>query len=80
MVVIYMAYKRELLNTLLKALGILIVPIGKKIYERTFSASTLKILDYFEKKQSLTSTIYIPYAVAITTGSVLVLSGTLGNF
>ncbi|MBO1265987.1 prepilin peptidase [Proteiniclasticum sp. SCR006] len=80
MVVLYMTYKKELGNTLLKAVGILLIPLGKRIYEKTFSPKILKMVSYFENKQSRSSAVYIPYAVAIATGSILVLFGAFVNF
>lgn len=80
MVILYMAYKKELGYTLFKAVGILMIPLGKKIYERTFSPKILKMVSYFENKQSRSSAVYIPYAVAIATGSILVLFGAFVNF
>lgn len=80
MVILYMSYKKELGNTLLKAVGILIVPIAKVVYQKTFSPKIEKVINYFEKKKSSANSIYIPYAVAIATGSMLVLSGAFGNF
>lgn len=80
MVILYMAYKKELANTLIKATGILIVPLAKSIYKKTFSPKIERVLRYFEQKKSSVSTIYIPYAVAIATGSILVLLGAFGDF
>jgi len=80
MVVIYMTYKKELGNTLLKAVGILVLPIAKKIYQKTFSPKLNGIIQYFEQKKTLENPIYIPYAVAIAAGSILVLFGTFENF
>lgn len=80
MVILYMAYKKKLGNTLLKALGILIVPIAKSIYKKTFSPKLERVIHYFEQKKTSSTSIYIPYAVAIATGSMLVLFGAFGNF
>lgn len=80
MVILYMLYKRQLGSTLLKTVGLILVPLAKGIYGRTFSPRVERFIRYFEKQKSISNPTYIPYAVAIASGSMLVLLGAFGNF
>lgn len=80
MVILYMLYKRQLGNTLLKTLGLILVPLVKGIYAKTLSPRVKKFISYFEQLESINNPTYIPYAVAIASGSLLVLFGAFGNF
>ena len=76
-VIIYMIYKKKMKTTLLRMFGLIIMPAAKYIYTHSGNSHARKAYDYFEKQKNDSVPIYIPYAVPISIGTFLVLTGAI---
>lgn len=79
MVVIYAIYKKQLLKTILNMFGLIIKPIARIIYLNTGNKRAGKLFNFFEKANRDHSELYIPYAIPIAVGSLVVLANDIFN-
>lgn len=79
MVIIYAIYKKQMLKTIINMFGILLKPIAKVIYLNTNNGLSQKVFNYFENTKLEHSDLYIPYAVPITVGTIIVLVSSIFN-
>ena len=78
-VIVYMIYKKKMKTTLLRMFGLIIRPAAKYIYIRSGNSRARKAYEYFENQKNNSEPIYIPYAVPISIGTFLVLSGAFSH-
>ena len=79
MVIIYALYKRQMLKTIINMFGLIINPLAKLIYLNTGNKNAEKLSNYFEKVKSNHTELYIPYAIPIALGTMLVLVNDIFN-
>ena len=79
MVVVYIIYKRQFIKTMINMFGIIIKPFAKVIYLNTGNKIAKKIFDFFEGVKQKSLELYIPYAIPIAIGAILVLIGSYNN-
>ena len=72
-VIIYMIYKGNLKNTFINVLGLVVKPIAKIVFSATGNSKSYKYVQYFEQHKLKNGNDYIPYALAIALGSMIVL-------
>jgi len=72
-VIVYMIYARGLKNTIINTIGLLIKPIANWIFNVSGNKTANKLIQYFEKNKLEKGNYYIPYALAIAAGSLVVL-------
>lgn len=72
-VILYMFYKGGMKLTLINAISLGISPLSKWIFKVTGNQTAFKISQYFEKKKTGRKNDYIPYALAIFAGTLIVL-------
>lgn len=70
-------YHRKIGRILLAAVGFVLVPAGRFLYQKSGNELILKIITFFQKYQFDKKKEYIPYGVAIAIGTLLVLSGAV---
>ncbi len=72
-VIVVMIYKGGLKNTIINAFGLLIKPIANWILKVSRNKTANKLIQYFENNKLEKGNYYIPYALAIAAGSLIVL-------
>lgn len=79
MVIVYVIYKKQLLQTFINMFGIMIRPFAKMIYLNSGNKLVKKVYDFFESVKQKNSDLYIPYAIPISVGSIGILVGSIFN-
>lgn len=72
-VIIMAIYEKRLMEMVKGVIGFIIKPISRIIYSKTSSERILKIYSYFNKTNDPQERKYIPYAIPITIGTLLLL-------
>ncbi len=80
LVIIYMFIKGGLKETLVDAFGILIKPLLKFLYMTSGKKWFLDKQNYFNVHKSKKENEYVPYAIAIATGTLMVIVFGLDNY
>jgi len=78
-VIIYAIYKKQLLQTLINMCGIIIKPLSKSIYLNSGNKTSKRIFEYFDVIKNKNPDLYIPYAIPISIGTILVLIGNINK-
>lgn len=72
-VLVVMIYTGGLKNTIINAFGLLIKPIANRIFKVSGNKTAYKLIQYFENNKLERGNYYIPYALAIAAGALIVL-------
>lgn len=78
-VVVYVIYKKRLLNTIVNMFGLIIRPFAKALYLNAGNKTAKRLYEYFEIKRIKYPELYIPYALPIAIGTLAVLFGGVFN-
>ncbi|MDD2371739.1 MAG: A24 family peptidase [Firmicutes bacterium] len=78
-VVVYIIYKKQLLQTIINMFGMFIRPITKIIYLNFGNKTARRIFTYFDSVKKENPDLYIPYAIPIAFGTIAVLIGNVSN-
>lgn len=79
MVLIYVIYKKQLLQTFINMFGIIVRPFTKMLYLNSGNRLAKKIFNYFDNVKQKNPDLYIPYAVPISIGTIGVLVSSIFN-
>ena len=79
MVLIYVIYKKQLLQTFINMFGIIVRPFTKMLYLNSGNRLAKKIFNYFDSVKQKNPDLYIPYAVPISVGTIGVLVSSIFN-
>lgn len=71
----YLIWKRKLLASFLTILGYAIAPLARYLHLHGGYRTAGRVAAYFESRKEQQEKIYIPYAVPISIGTLLVLTG-----
>lgn len=72
-VIVYIIYKRQFIKTMINMFGIFIRPISKLLYLNYGNNLAKKIFNYFDGVKKDNTELYIPYALPIAIGTIVIL-------
>lgn len=75
LILVYVAIKGRLKETLINVAGMVLRPLAKALYLRTGKLIFSRIHHFFDRVKSEKPDLYIPYGVPIAIGTILVLLG-----